>query len=89
MASAESRDVEPGAKFEFFGSDLSERCLEKAQSGLYTQFEIQRGLPIRHAGQALREPGRHLGDLAAHSPDGALEADQPAGRPVDPWAGST
>ena len=46
MASGDSRDVEPGAKFEFFGSDLSERCLEKAQSGLYTQFEIQRGLPI-------------------------------------------
>jgi chemotaxis protein methyltransferase CheR len=46
MASGDSRDVEPGARFEFFGSDLSERCLEKAQSGLYTQFEIQRGLPI-------------------------------------------
>jgi chemotaxis protein methyltransferase CheR len=36
-----------GARIELFGSDLSERCLEKAQSGLYTQFEIQRGLPIR------------------------------------------
>ena len=47
MAAGESRDVEPGAKFEFFGSDLSERCLEKAQSGLYTQFEVQRGLPIK------------------------------------------
>jgi chemotaxis protein methyltransferase CheR len=47
MAAGENRDVEPGAQFEFFGSDLSERCLEKAQSGLYTQFEIQRGLPIR------------------------------------------
>lgn len=37
----------PDAKFELFGSDLSERALEKAQSGLYTQFEVQRGLPIR------------------------------------------
>jgi chemotaxis protein methyltransferase CheR len=37
----------PGLKIELFGSDLSERCLEKAQSGLYTQFEVQRGLPIR------------------------------------------
>ena len=46
MASGDSRAVQPGAKFEFFASDLSERCLEKAQSGLYTQFEIQRGLPI-------------------------------------------
>lgn len=36
-----------GAKVELFASDLSERSLEKAQSGLYTQFEIQRGLPIR------------------------------------------
>ena len=36
-----------GARIELFGSDISERSLEKAQSGLYTQFEIQRGLPIR------------------------------------------
>ena len=36
-----------GARVELFGSDLSERCLEKAQAGLYTQFEVQRGLPIR------------------------------------------
>jgi chemotaxis protein methyltransferase CheR len=47
MTAAEARDIEPGARFEFFGSDLSDRCLEKAQSGLYTQFEVQRGLPIR------------------------------------------
>jgi chemotaxis protein methyltransferase CheR len=63
MASGESRDVEPGAKFEFFGSDLSERCLEKAQSGLYTQFEVQRGLPIRLLVKHFDQPGRHLGDL--------------------------
>jgi chemotaxis protein methyltransferase CheR len=36
-----------GAQVELFASDLSERALEKAQSGLYTQFEVQRGLPIR------------------------------------------
>ena len=47
MTAADARDIEPGARFEFFGSDLSDRCLEKAQSGLYTQFEVQRGLPIR------------------------------------------
>jgi chemotaxis protein methyltransferase CheR len=36
-----------GVQVELYGSDLSERCMEKAQSGLYTQFEVQRGLPIR------------------------------------------
>jgi chemotaxis protein methyltransferase CheR len=37
----------PSLNVELFGSDISERCIEKAQSGLYTQFEVQRGLPIR------------------------------------------
>jgi chemotaxis protein methyltransferase CheR len=41
-----------GAAFELTGSDLSERRLEKAQSGLYSQFEVQRGLSahrlVRH-----------------------------------------
>lgn len=37
----------PNPQIELFATDLSERRLEKAQSGLYTQFEIQRGLPIR------------------------------------------
>jgi chemotaxis protein methyltransferase CheR len=36
-----------GVRVDLFGSDLSERALEKAQSGVYNQFEVQRGLPIR------------------------------------------
>ena len=47
IAAAEAPGLATGARFEFFGSDLSERSLEKAQAGLYTQFEVQRGLPIR------------------------------------------
>jgi len=47
----------PGLKVELFGSDLSERQLEKAQSGLYTQFEVQRGLPIRQLVRHFEQAG--------------------------------
>ncbi|HEY5409931.1 MAG TPA: protein-glutamate O-methyltransferase CheR [Caulobacteraceae bacterium] len=46
---------------DLMGSDLSERALEKAQSGLYTQFEIQRGLPIRHLARHFERRDEHWG----------------------------
>jgi chemotaxis protein methyltransferase CheR len=47
MIAEEGQGIEPGVRIDIYGSDISERCLEKAQSGVYTQFEVQRGLPIR------------------------------------------
>jgi chemotaxis protein methyltransferase CheR len=43
----EERGSHAGLKVDIFASDLSERCLEKAHTGLYTHFEVQRGLPSR------------------------------------------
>jgi chemotaxis protein methyltransferase CheR len=47
---------------EIVATDLSERLLDKARAGLYTQFEVQRGLPIRK----LIAYFEKAGDLVAH-----------------------
>lgn len=47
MIADEDRPKLGSTRVELFASDLSEAALAKAQAGLYTQFEIQRGLPIK------------------------------------------
>jgi chemotaxis protein methyltransferase CheR len=48
MLAAELSAACPKMSLDICASDLSERCLEKARSGVYTQFEVQRGLPIAY-----------------------------------------
>ena len=47
MLAEEEHGLYPDMNIEISACDLSSACLEKAQSGLYTQFEVQRGLPSR------------------------------------------
>jgi chemotaxis protein methyltransferase CheR len=47
MCLKEMKDKIAGWRIDIIGTDLSTEVLEKAKAGLYSQFEVQRGLPIQ------------------------------------------
>ena len=48
MLLQEQADKLAGWRVEIVATDLSNEILDKAKEGLYSQFEVQRGLPITH-----------------------------------------
>ena len=54
-----------GWRIEIIGTDISQQVLEKSKSGIYSQFEVQRGLPI----QLLVKYFKQIGEMWQISPE--------------------
>ena len=68
MVAAELGAALDGRRVEILGTDLSREMLDRAQEGLFTQFEVQRGLPVQMLVKHFRQEGtrwRASADLRA------------------------
>ena len=54
-----------GLSFEIIGTDISNEVLEKAKAGFYSQFEVQRGLPV----QLLLKYFKQVGEMWQIAPE--------------------
>jgi chemotaxis protein methyltransferase CheR len=57
ILAAELRAALAGRRVEILGTDLSQEMLQRARDGIFTQFEVQRGLPVQMLVKYFRQDG--------------------------------
>ncbi len=57
MVAAELGAALGGRRVDILGTDLSREMLDRAQEGVFTQFEVQRGLPVQMLVKHFRQEG--------------------------------
>lgn len=86
MLFAEQKERWHGWTIELLGTDVSHRAINSARSGLYSQFEVQRGLGVtqmlRHFdetanGWQIREDARRMANFRQHNVLGPYPGRQP------------
>ncbi|SDF56124.1 chemotaxis protein methyltransferase CheR [Limimonas halophila] len=75
-----------GWRFDILATDLSKQIMNRAQDGVYTQFEVQRGLPIQYLAKYFEQEGdrwrikRDIRDMVTFRAHNLLDSARPLGK---------